>query len=398
MPTSLKGDINKKFETLISKRFKKETLKRIDTVKRKVVDGLGIVQNAVGVFAMVTSDKKLSYVTLGTNLAQNILSKIPTLSKPEIISPSTFGYIWSARAQDVFGTCTWIFFPVLEEFIGKSCTKIELGEDSYLYHEESDLVIEDIGGDYAFYGKDEGEDGFYERIESLLRDLIKQRYNASSYVIETEASTNRIVLRENTREPQKDLLSVKQIDEIYEMLMKYLNKGYNRSIILDGQPGCGKSVAIRYIADRFSSETDKKIIHIISSDAFEDVASINQLIKVLDIKIAIIDDFDRITESEHLLTQIEELRENLDLLFISTNHLDQMDGAVKRPGRFDQVIRFDDVLNKKEFVDRMGYQFEDDFIDRLTDLSIAGLCEFTKRVDVLGGEKAMDTFDDLENR
>ena len=52
----------------------------------------------------------------------------------------------------------------------------------------------------------------------------------------------------------------------------------------------------------------------------------------------IIDDIDRLNNSEKMLSLLEELNLNLKLLVASANDISKLDPALIRPGRFDSLI------------------------------------------------------------
>jgi transitional endoplasmic reticulum ATPase len=128
-----------------------------------------------------------------------------------------------------------------------------------------------------------------------------------------------------------------------------------RSYLLYGPPGSGKSsFAIEYV-----NSTDGRIVKIDSSFFSQtNFADIKTTLENFECSALILDDIDRIANSTQTFLYILELVKQLKhkpVFFATANDISKLDGAVLRPGRFDEIIEF-------------KYPTEDQFIVFLTSL------------------------------
>lgn len=192
-------------------------------------------------------------------------------------------------------------------------------------------------------------------------------------------------------------------DDIYESQMAkdilnrskaFLDKGYSRSIMLYGRPGTGKSSSMRYIAREFGKFSLRlnvsELQHLDSGD-------IINAIEILKPDTLLIDDFDRMSRPESLLGELEQFNKTIKIFIVSVNNIKDLDGAVIRPGRFDDHIEVEKI--DAEIVARLiGENVPLEVHERLSNLPIAYITEFHKRKEVLGVEKAIEEIEELEKR
>lgn len=181
---------------------------------------------------------------------------------------------------------------------------------------------------------------------------------------------------------------------ILKRAKSFLEKGYNRSIMLYGTPGTGKSSAMRYVSKEFGKYSLRINVGDLDHLNSEDMLLAIELLKPSTL---MIDDFDRSMNSTKFLTELEDFNENVQLLMVSVNHIENLDDAVIRPGRFDDTIEVqtldDEILDKL-----IGENIPENVKNRLKRLPIAFIVEFHKRRDVLGIEQAIDEVVELEKR
>ncbi len=193
---------------------------------------------------------------------------------------------------------------------------------------------------------------------------------------------------------QENVHESKVAHSILDRSRAFLEKGYNRSIMLYGVPGTGKSSAMRFVAKRFGKYSLRINVGDLDYLTSEDMLLAIELLRPSTL---IIDDFDRSINPTKLLTELEEFNNHVQLLMVSVNHIHQLDDAVIRPGRFDDIIEVDmldeDIVNKL-----IGDNVPLDVKKRLRRLPIAFVVEFHKRRDVLGLDKALEEVVDLEKR
>jgi len=234
-----------------------------------------------------------------------------------------------------------------------------------------------------------------EKVEvSQIRSRIGQ------YMWEDIGSSKAILIRDDSdsfsveAEGESEILPSKTSDEILSRVKKFADKGINRSVVLLGEPGTGKSTMMRYIAENiggFSLRIAAADLKRISSH------KILGAIRLLVPKCLLIDDFDRIQGHDSLLSELEELNKTVKLFIVSVNDVDNIPQAVLRPGRFDELHTIRGI--DKEVVERLiGENVADDIKRALMTMPIAYVVEFKKRREVLGAEGAVEEARELLSR
>lgn len=233
-----------------------------------------------------------------------------------------------------------------------------------------------------FYGPDRYKirEKFVRKVEDLLqpRDKIRMiqlnEYGKQSEVLVPPQSINNVILKPETKSTiVSGLLTWKKSVEWY----KNNSLVHKIGILLYGDPGCGKSTIIRSIATMLDNAT---IIMPNINDIGESVRDIIEVRKNIDgVLIVVLEDFDmlfynRADESleidmnsgsnskknnQNLAFQLlDGLYSTEDTIYIATtNHIDRLDPAMIRHGRFDiqeKIDGFDECLTMK-FLQHFGY-------------------------------------------
>lgn len=242
-----------------------------------------------------------------------------------------------------------------------------------------------------FYGPDRYKirEKFVRKVEDLLQPRDKIRmiqlngYGKQSEVLVPSQSINNVILKPETKSTIiSGLLTWKKSVEWY----KNNSLVHKIGILLYGDPGCGKSTIIRSIATIFDNAT---IIMPNINDIVESVRDIIEFRKNIDgVLIVVLEDFDmlfynRADESLEIdmnsgsngkknnqnatFQLLDGLYSTEDTIYIATtNHIDRLDPAMIRHGRFDikeKIEGFDENLTMK-FLHHFGYdkKFFDEYI------------------------------------
>lgn len=179
---------------------------------------------------------------------------------------------------------------------------------------------------------------------------------------------------------------------------RFREVGLRRSVLLQGKPGSGKSTLCLHAARTLSQRTV-----LISSKLFEELGTgqWRALIQVLSPHLLILDDIDRV--SAHILGSkldvFEERNCDIPYLFFTSNNIEEIPPAFRRPGRIDQVlvVREPDEGLRRRMIDRfaltIGATIPEAHIERLqqlvADRSGAHALEAIKRGHVLGWDHAL---------
>lgn len=160
---------------------------------------------------------------------------------------------------------------------------------------------------------------------------------------------------------QENYIAPKAVyDDLVNEIMKFKNIGIQRSYILSGPPGTGKTTFCLELSKKISGKIVK-----LDSKVFTDLQSqdIRGIIEGLDCDFIIVDDIDRIMYNDlsgffYMLESIKSY-EHRPTLLATVNNIRKLDQAVIRPGRFDDIIDFELPTHeeRKQFLVNMIEKF-----------------------------------------
>ena len=152
-------------------------------------------------------------------------------------------------------------------------------------------------------------------------------------------------------------------------IQKCRQESLSRSFMLVGPPGTGKSSMALTVAQKISKRilrVDPSVARVFGSIEFD------FLIKNLRPDVIIFDDFDRAAlshDSEHLLFLLENMKNQTPqlVIFATVNEFYRLDKALVRPGRFDEIIWFDEpsVAARREVAETYLKKYEVAYDDAL---------------------------------
>lgn len=315
-----------------------------------------------------------------------------------------------ANDDDVFQNEGWKHskFEEWDYFIEKTADELLPSDKKYTFPSKSESLIYKIyeykGVEFGFYYSMEDhlpisgpwwpeEACSEEEFGNILSELIWSKFKngfceiskkgISSYSSSYVASEVKSCETELASQTAKDIL---------ENVKKYNDAGIMRSIMLNGEPGSGKTSIMNYVAAQLGGNVIR-----FSLDQIKNGIRTTSGLELLKPSTVLIDDFDRLTSGhDYMLESIEKLSNSVKLIMVSTNSLKDMPKAIMRPGRFDELMQIDG-LDEDRTLAIIG-DLSQDLVDRLKVLPVAYIQEFKKREKVLGLETAEKTLVNLEMR
>lgn len=176
------------------------------------------------------------------------------------------------------------------------------------------------------------------------------------------------------------------------------NKSWNYLLI--GNPGTGKSCAVKFIAKKMNLKTLRvKISSFITygNAVYFDFSSFETIVKIAKPDLIIIDDIDRISNQDSLLHTIEFVKNYSKTVIATANLRNKINSALMRVGRFDDVL---DISEMEENVVRsiVGEDEEQENINKFKKWPIAYVINYADRKKILGKEPAQKEIELLEKR
>ncbi len=181
---------------------------------------------------------------------------------------------------------------------------------------------------------------------------------------------------------------------------RFMEASVRRNVVLQGPPGCGKSTLCYHAARALCERTillSARVLREFRSGQWFD------LIDLLAPDMIIIDDVDR-AEGRHRsvfddkLQFFEEGRCTVPLLLCTTNEHSKLPAALRRPGRIDQIIQFEEpspqiqrlILSK--LAEEVGVDLPEArtawLLQLLNDYSVAHVKEAMRRAKIIGWGEA----------
>lgn len=178
-------------------------------------------------------------------------------------------------------------------------------------------------------------------------------------------------------------------NEIVNEIKSFSDANIHRTILLLGPPGTGKSTAIKYVTHKLNFSSLRISNEVIEND-------ILQLIEIIRPNILIIDDFDRILKQSLLLDFMTDLKKASKVFLISCNFFNQLDPAMKRPGRIDNIY-YVEKLDVQAINNILG-EYANQAPEMIYNWPVAYIQEYANRCKYLGPEKAADSMIELQSR
>jgi len=218
----------------------------------------------------------------------------------------------------------------------------ELDEDDPLLEPEPDPAIGDDGkpiyakaGDLFIPSTSDESDEKARFFSAVGKVLFSQR-NGNLFTVDWSNEKHSFIVDPLTY-PDRPYQGT-ALDYIDEWIL-FMDKGIRRCICLQGKPGTGKSTLTRTAATKINRRTVQ-----VTSEAFRRMhfSHWKTMIALMSPEMLIIDDIDRVYDLEEYLDRFEDAYYQVPLTLFTSNDLDEIPDAFKRPGRIDQILLLSD--------------------------------------------------------
>jgi nucleoside-triphosphatase THEP1 len=230
----------------------------------------------------------------------------------------------------------------------------------------------------------------WEHIGSNAIELTAASFKGSK--AEGSVHDSACYLREDASRKEEVFESAMAYD-ILERIKKFNDKGHNRAIMLLGEPGTGKTSIMKFIANKLNLFTLR-----VNSGELNTInpRDIVRAVELLQPNLLMIDDFDRFEHAHSMLTELEQVSKSVKIFMVTCNSTENLDDAVLRPGRFDEIVNVDEI--DPNIVEKMLGDVPKELAEILKSWPVAYIAEFHKRREVLGAEEAMKELGEFQSR
>lgn len=180
--------------------------------------------------------------------------------------------------------------------------------------------------------------------------------------------------------------------EYASYLKRCLGAGVSRSVMLYGPPGTGKSTMARTLVENLKLRSFRIRVEDISG---LENSTLFEAINVFQPDAVILDDFDRALTQAQLLETLEFFQRHVKLVVATVNDKNNLDEALLRPGRFDELVfvdKMDDVVIK-----HILGEYSDGYED-VKLWPVAFIQEYVKRRRFMNASEASSTMAELARR
>lgn len=263
-----------------------------------------------------------------------------------------------------------IYGPILSKMEKVQAGESHLAYTIYYVNDIKFISYKDYGIT-SFYAKPEDHDAVKEFLNQSLRDLYPSNISLGKEFAREDYSFHATLTKDN--------IYAEISDPKYRNLAKNaLDKNIKRSILLWGPPGTGKTTVANDIV--YSLNLRSLRIENLSEVS---VKNLKPLFEVFSFDVVLIDDFDHNSEAlkSEALAALEFFKKNAKLVIGTANVITNLNPAIIRPGRFDEVIHIDhlDETTIKNILHPHGYLY-----DEVKRLPAAYIVELVDRIKLYG--------------
>ena len=311
----------------------------------------------------------------------------------EVWSEMYFDEEWSPLYSEDFNKI------VLKALASKKYKTIKTSEKTY------NIRIVDVDGlrfGYIYNSRFQVVGSIFARTDELdkakdcIKNLLWEIYKDSNLILRNNKKSKFLESESKIGlEPDDafESMTSKRAEDYSVYLKKCLNANVPRSVMLYGPPGTGKSTMARTIVDLLGLRSFRirveDVGHIETSTIFE-------AIDIFQPDAIILDDFDRSNNQASLLEVLEFFKQRVKLVIATVNNRNQLDEAILRPGRFDELIhikQMDEDVVKILLGEEMADAFE-----TVKDWPIAFIQEYAQRRKFMNAQEAEESTRELAAR
>lgn len=243
------------------------------------------------------------------------------------------------------------------------------------------------------------ESAFLVESRAKIKQLLWDKHGGTSLVM--RRSKNRVSRNEDEEsghiifEPDSTYFPMQSANatDYAAYLKRAIDAGVSRSVMFYGPPGTGKSTMARTIVENLQLRSFRIRVQDIEGI---DSSTVFEALTIFEPQAIILDDFDRIISQTSILETLEHFKKTVRLVMATVNNRSRLDDAIRRPGRFDEMVyvkRLDDYVIRSV----LG-SLADEAFDIVKNWPIVFIEEYVIRRRFMSAAEATSTIKELQKR
>ncbi len=180
-----------------------------------------------------------------------------------------------------------------------------------------------------------------DQARKIIKDMLWKQFDGKSLVLRVKNKgfgsndDSRVVFEVDE---SFHTLPSSKAKEYTSYLKRCIDAKVSRSLMLYGPPGTGKSTLARTLVEDLGLRSFRVRIEDVSSF---DSGTLFEAIQIFEPDAVILDDLDRARGQASLLEVLEFFQHTVKLVVATVNDRNELDEALMRPGRFDELVEVD---------------------------------------------------------